>query len=84
MASKHIQIIGSLIPNVASAEANGLMSSADKINLDNLLTIVENYILNINYETLAFNTSELVIGGSASGASSPILGTGMLGYMVLG
>jgi hypothetical protein len=38
------------------------------------------YISNINYnETLAFDTTELVIGG----ASSPILGQGMLGYMVL-
>lgn len=48
-----------------------------------LASIIEDYILNINYETLSFDTSELVIGGAASGASSSILGTGMLGYLVL-
>lgn len=45
------------------------------------------YNLNVNYETLAFDTSEIVIGGGSNtpeaSASSPILGQGMLGYMVL-
>lgn len=46
----------------------------------NFSSIVDTYILNINYdENLKFDTSELVI----SGATSPILGQGMLGYMVL-
>lgn len=46
-----------------------------------LSTIIDTYVLKINYnEILAFDTSELVIGG---GATSPILGIGMLGYMVL-
>lgn len=44
-----------------------------------LSTIIDTYVLKINYETLSFDTSELVIG---SGTSS-ILGQGMLGYMVL-
>jgi hypothetical protein len=45
-----------------------------------LSTIIDDYILSINYEILAFNTDEIVVG---NGVSSPILGTGMLGYMVL-
>lgn len=45
------------------------------------LKVLENYILSIDYDKLlAFDTDEIVIDG---GATSPILGVGMLGYMVL-
>ena len=42
-------------------------------------------LLNIDYDTiLAFDTTEIVIGAAASGATSAKLGSGVLGYMVLG
>lgn len=42
-------------------------------------------LLNIDYDTiLAFDTNEIVIGNATSGATSAKLGSGILGYMVLG
>lgn len=50
-----------------------------------LSNIIDTYILTIDYSSLlAFDTSEVVIGGTNSDATSSILGTGKLGYMVLG
>ena len=50
-----------------------------------LSSIIETYILNINYEALSFDTLELVISGNGSfdDKISPVIGTGMLGYMIL-
>lgn len=47
-----------------------------------LFDLIESYILDIDYDKiLAFDVNELVIG--LNGASSPILGVGRLGYMIL-
>lgn len=46
-----------------------------------LSNIIENYILNINYETLlAFDTSEIVTGATST---TSVLGQAILGQMVL-
>lgn len=36
MSTKKIQIVGSLVPDVATSDQNGLMSSADKAKLDGI------------------------------------------------
>ena len=87
----------------------GALSTEDEISSDKvahgnektlLSTIVDTYILNIDYNTLlAFDTTEIVFGGSASGGgtdnddtgadnedagTSSVLGVAVLGQMVLG
>lgn len=49
-----------------------------------LSTLIETYILNIDYEKLlAFNTDEIVFGESANAGTSSVLGVAVLGQMVL-
>ena len=64
-------------------------SKADKTQLDTsfithnnvlLNTLLETYLLNINYEDLAFNTTEIIINNSGT---SPIIGQAILGQLVL-
>lgn len=61
-------------------DSTQVIHGADQILL---ATIIENYILNIDYaNTLAFDVSEIVVENSNSGTSS-ILGTCILGQMIL-
>lgn len=62
---------------------SGLTTSGIKHNNGNLLSsIIDNYIINIDYENLlAFDTSEIVIGNSMS--TSSVLGQAILGQMIL-
>lgn len=57
-------------------------SKADKEDVLKLSNIIENYILNIDYENLlAFDTSEIVFGASNT---TSVLGQAILGQMMLG
>lgn len=72
----------------------GALSSDDEISSERVVhgsaktllsNIIENYILTIDYEKLlAFDTTEIVVGGSASAGTSAVLGVAVLGQMVLG
>ena len=45
MSTKKIQIVGSLVPDVATSDQNGLMSSADKVKLDSIATGATNTVV---------------------------------------
>jgi len=45
MSTKKIQIVGSLVPDVATSGQNGLMSSADKVKLDSIATGATNTVV---------------------------------------
>ena len=50
-----------------------------------LSDIIETYILKIDYDSkIKFDTTEIVIGGAASGSTTAILGKAILGKMILG
>ena len=71
----------------AMVEAGAVQTREDGTRLDAELqsfqTIVDTYILIIDYDTLLkFDTSEIVIG--SSGATTAVLGKAILGSMVLG
>lgn len=64
-------------------------NKADKTQLDTnfimhnnvlLNTLLETYLLNIDYEDLAFNTAEIIVNNSGT---SSILGQAILGQLVL-
>ena len=68
---------------VFKVNKDGVHTTALTLNGENIKTILDTYILNIDYNTsLAFDTSEIVVN-STSGAFSAILGTGVLGQMIL-
>lgn len=60
------------------AQLNGIFATKD--NVTDIKEATDHYIFDIDYTKLEFNT-DLIISGKASSA---MLGTGLLGTMVLG
>ena len=69
--------IGALAAGVTIATSNIVHSDDNQL----LSEIIKNYLLNVDYSTLAFDTSEIVFGGVST---TSILGQAMLGRMILG
>ena len=74
MSTKKLQILGSLLSEVQS---QNVVHGNTK---EPLYNIIETYILNIDYDALSFDVTEIVIDSTMPA----ILGTSIIGSMILG
>ena len=75
-----VAYVGQIISVIFADDAKTIMSPMLYIIKDEAGTL-EPIIINIDYDELAFDTSEIVI--DLADGSFPILGTGVLGQMIL-